>query len=245
MINVIFWIWYSIGLVLMLFFHVPDALKFSNGLFLFFFAIYALKLEKEHTGQYKKLIPLALVVGAITFTIEAVGVWTGIPFGQYAYSSILGIGAFGVPFAIACAWVGVLINALLISNTHSKWSRAIEVGIWVVLFDLVLDPVAYARGFWIWESKSAYFGIPVENFISWFLIAALLSLVFPLKPMAEGLRRKGTILFQAMLLMFGLLGLKEGMTGVFFLSVVLVLVAEGRILLDRSRQKTFISNRFS
>ncbi|GAF10167.1 hypothetical protein [Paenibacillus pini] len=36
-VHLIFWIWYSIGAVLLLFFGVPESLNFSNGLFLVFY----------------------------------------------------------------------------------------------------------------------------------------------------------------------------------------------------------------
>jgi len=52
-----------------------------------------------------------LVFAAGGFSAELIGVQTGIPFGRYAYSERLGPGAGGVPLAIACAWVVLLLFA--------------------------------------------------------------------------------------------------------------------------------------
>ncbi|WJH37220.1 carotenoid biosynthesis protein [Paenibacillus sp. CC-CFT747] len=81
----------------------------------------------------------------------------------------------------------------------------------LLLFDLVLDPVAYARGFWVWEVPGVYAGIPWTNFASWFLIAALLSFVYPRRTVPGPVRREAGLLYGLMLVMFALLGIKEGM----------------------------------
>ena len=39
--------------------------------------------------------------------------------------------------------------------------------------------MAEARGFWDWAGDGSYYGIPSANFISWFIVGALLSLLLP------------------------------------------------------------------
>lgn len=44
MVRTLFWIWYTIGALLLIWLGIPDSLKFSNGLFLVFYGAYALDL---------------------------------------------------------------------------------------------------------------------------------------------------------------------------------------------------------
>ena len=44
MVQWVYWVWYAIGAILMLTIGVPEALSFSNGLFLVFYALCVLDL---------------------------------------------------------------------------------------------------------------------------------------------------------------------------------------------------------
>lgn len=244
----LFWGWYAIGLVLMLAFYVPDFLHFSNGLFLIFFALYAIQLEVQNRDTFMQsngilgnrplsIVMRALVVGVVTYVLEGIGTQTGYPFGTYHYSHTLSLFGESVPIAIGFAWIGVMSSAILLSTATSRWVRALQAGLWALLFDLVLDPVAFSRGFWEWQGHGIYAGVPWQNFASWFVTAFLLSWLYPLrisyqKPLAEGVR-----LYQGMLLMFGILGIKEGLYTPFMISLVGSVIAEGVLRYDRSTQK--------
>lgn len=205
----LFVFWYMVGLLLMLTVGVPDWLAFSNGLFLVFFACCALDIERQ-LGE-KRVIRWgrAFAAGLLTFSVEWLGVATGWPFGSYHYTAVLGFSLGGVPLTIAFAWVGVIVTAVLLSDSGNKWIRALWAGLCTVIFDLVLDPVAYARGFWSWEGEGGYYGIPFTNFASWFIISFALSFLFPIRKTPFPIRRKAVRLSQMMLLMFGVLGLPE------------------------------------
>ncbi|WNQ10021.1 carotenoid biosynthesis protein [Paenibacillus aurantius] len=228
-IRPVFWFWYAAGLLLMLFYKVPEALGFSNGLFLLFFASYAVFLETRTGRGIPGIVFRTTLVAAVTFGVEAMGVATGFPFGSYAYTDVLGIAAGGVPLAIACAWIGVMVTMLLLAEDGPRWVRALQVGGGLLLFDLVLDPVAYARGFWVWEGTGVYAGIPWTNFASWFLIAALLSFVYPRRTVPAPVRREAGLLYGLMLVMFALLGIKEGMLLPAGFAAVGLLLVYGRV----------------
>jgi len=237
MIRILFWFWYTVGLLLMMTVGVPEWLAFSNGLFLLFFAVYALHVESKLGEPAALRWSRAAFVGLATFMVEGIGVQTGWPFGAYAYTSVLGAAAFGVPLAIACAWVGVIINGMLVSEGGTRWGRALRTGLWTVLFDLVLDPVAFAREFWIWENQGGFYGVPAVNFISWFFVSALLSLLFPVRSISAAVRLESVRLLQFMLLMFGLLGLKEGLYVPLAIAAAGAAIAEGVRHYDRIREK--------
>jgi putative membrane protein len=236
-IRPLFLFWFAVGLLLMMTVGVPDWLAFSNGLFLVFFAAYALEVERGLGESNKTRWGRAAGLGAATFGIEVVGVATGWPFGEYEYTSVLGAAPLGVPLAIACAWVGVIANIVIVAEHRSRWLRALFTGLWVLVFDLVLDPVAYARDFWRWQHEGGFFGVPATNFAAWFAIAFILSLCYPRRETPYPVRREAVRLLQAMLLMFGLLGLKEGLTVPFYIAAVSVAVAEGVLRLDYVRSK--------
>lgn len=230
----VFLVWYTIGVILQVFFTVPDALAFSKPLFLIFYSVSLIELIWVFEQKGKALLVGSAIVGVVTFFIEVLSVETGFPFGEYDYTSVLGPLVLGVPFTIALAWVGVLLNSLLIASQTSKWRRAIETGIWVVIIDLILDPVAIFESFWTWYNPGTvhYFNIPITNFVSWFVIGAGLSLLFPLYERPRPLARTNTLIFELMLLMFGLLSLKHDEIIVFGLSVLFILLAEGKYRYD-------------
>jgi putative membrane protein len=36
-------------------------------------------------------------------------------------------------------------------------------------WDLVMDPIMIASGHWVWDVNGAYHGIPLQNFLGWWL----------------------------------------------------------------------------
>jgi len=233
----LFLIWYSIGLVLQLFWYVPSSLAFSKAVFLVFYALCLLELIGNTTGMWKSLLKGAAAIAVITFLVEAVSVATGFPFGSYDYTNTLGPLIIGVPFTIALAWVGVILNSLLLSNQKSKTLRAIETGAWVVVLDLILDPVAEKLHFWEWRGVGAYFGIPLTNFMTWFILASLLAYLFPLYKRSKSAHRKAAFIFQLMLFLFGMLGFKTGLMPIGWLSILFIFIVESRYRYDYRSKK--------
>ncbi|MFC4101767.1 carotenoid biosynthesis protein [Paenibacillus xanthanilyticus] len=229
MLRPVFLVWYAVGLALMLTVGVPSALSFSNGCFLVFFTAYALSIEAKLEKRPRAMYGRALAVGVVTFAIERIGVVTGFPFGGYAYTSVLGVRLAGVPLTIALAWVGILTIAVLLASSSTRLGRAVETGCWTVLLDLVLDPVAYARQFWLWREGAGmtFHGVPLQNFAAWFLIAAIASLLYPLRPVPTDIRREAARLMQLMLLMFGLLALREDLLAAFAIALAGIAGLEG------------------
>ena len=54
----------------------------------------------------------------------------------------------------------------------------ILIAIFVVLLDLVLDPLAVDEKRWSWESSGIYYGVPLLNFFGWLLVPILVLLIF-------------------------------------------------------------------
>ncbi|MFC3771999.1 carotenoid biosynthesis protein [Paenibacillus sp. GCM10012303] len=235
----LFWFWYAVGFGLLVFYRVPDFLGFSNGLFLLFFAMYAISMEIRESrlggaGSALYLYVRASVVFISTMLIEAYGVATAIPFGRYDYTPVLGITAWGVPLAIGAAWVGVVSVCSAMSASASRLWSAVQTGLWAMCFDIVLDPASEASGFWKWSDSGYYYGIPWQNFASWFVIAFVLAwLLYPPrrsdKACGPSISAAPFRLYQALVVLFGILAWKAGLSAAGFAAVLITAAAEGRL----------------
>lgn len=257
MVRIVFWVWYFIGALLLVLFSIPESLQFSSGLFLVFYAAYAGDLmikgrdtpfmadwsvsNRQRAGQFAIWLS-AVLIWTGGMSVEWLGVHTGHLFGAYEYSDTLGPLLFGVPVTLGFAWIAVVCNAALLSHDfgQSGWRflglRAVQVGMWTVLLDLVLDPVAQARSFWIWESGAGFYGVPWSNFAGWLLIGALLSLLLPGIKISPGAARRGTRLYQAFVILFGLVGLREGLPLCMVIAGLAAALAEGSLRYAGSRR---------
>lgn len=114
------------------------------------------------------LIPTLLV----TFGLEALGVATGWVFGPYHYTGTLGFLVLGVPPVIGWNWVLVVLGVhsavLTLLPRVPEGGRIVLVGLACVAFDLLLEPVAIALGYWVWHGGT----VPLQNYLAWGLIAA-------------------------------------------------------------------------
>lgn len=126
----------------------------------------------ESTG----VVITTLVVFVSSFIIEWWGVNTGFPFGGYSYSSVLLPLINGVPLAISFAWFVVSVNSYLAARCFLGSSGAAAITVSSVLIlatDILLEPFAsFINGYWVWTSGA----IPLQNFISWFVIGIIYSL---------------------------------------------------------------------
>lgn len=130
----------------------------------------------------------ALVIMIGSGLIEAVGAKTGWPFGDYRYTDNMGFRLFGIlPFTIPLAWFVIIATAQFFVDAMRPrwpiWTKAAFVGALATLTDLNLEFVAWkVRAYWIWYPSGTPLADnppswpPIENFISWFVVAFLLSL---------------------------------------------------------------------
>ncbi|WP_077065027.1 carotenoid biosynthesis protein [Gracilibacillus massiliensis] len=226
--------WYTIGFLLLFFWEVPDWLQFSNSIFLILLALTTVTLYQFHIRNFL----IALLIGFVTFFIEVIGVTTGFPFGTYSYTDTLGFHVWQVPFTLGFAWVGVIYLSMFLATSTNRWIRSLQVGFLVVLIDLILDPAAIAMEFWNWQHDGIYFGIPLTNFIAWFLIAAFVSFWIPVVKLNATLQWKGVRLFQLILFFFGVLTAKEGLPEILFVTFSSMLLVEGWYRYDQRQKRS-------
>lgn len=103
----------------------------------------------------------------------------GLIFGTYTYTDLLGPKLLSqVPLIIPMAWFMMLYPAWLTAGVLARalgaWTRLPLAAAAITAWDLSLDPRMVADGAWIWAESSAlhYFGIPLSNFLGWFVTAS-------------------------------------------------------------------------
>jgi putative membrane protein len=118
-----------------------------------------------------------LAVGVLGFAAEALGVHSGFPFGRYEYTNVLQPQIIGVPLVMAAAWIvlAAYVKAMLKSFRLAAWLETMIASMWMTVIDLVIDPLAAGDlKYWRWIDAGAYYGIPTQNFLGWFVVSWLI-----------------------------------------------------------------------
>ncbi len=121
---------------------------------------------------------ICLLIGNI---FENVGVRTGFPFGPYYFTDLMGPKLSVVPIQLGLAYLGMAylswtLACLILGNMRSPLggSRVVTLPLVaafiMVAWDFSQDPVwSTVLHLWIWRQGGAYFGVPMSNFLGWYL----------------------------------------------------------------------------
>jgi uncharacterized membrane protein len=123
-------------------------------------------------GSRAAVVLVVVCVGG-GFVAELVGSRTGVPFGNYRYTDVLGWRVFGVPVVVPLAWAMFGWLALLIAQHVGGGLRGALLGsALLVAWDLFLDPQMVRVGGWVWSDTvgPSLHGIPLVNSLGWFLV---------------------------------------------------------------------------
>ena len=114
-----------------------------------------------------KSVGAGAAVMALVFLCEASGVNLGFPFGDYAFTNLLGPKLLDVPLVIPFIWIGILVPSWIASGKFLKYKHIVVASVLVTAFDAVMEFAADALDLWHWKG-----GLPTElNYISWFVIS--------------------------------------------------------------------------
>ncbi|SNR36391.1 putative membrane protein [Actinomadura mexicana] len=120
---------------------------------------------------------------AIGYAAEWAGIRTGLPFGEYSYTSVLRPQAGGVPVIVAAAWGGMglaahaVATAIAPGNRFARWAAGAAA---LTAWDLFLDPQMLRLGLWTWADGGPYRGVPLSNFAGWLVVSFLVMLAIDL-----------------------------------------------------------------
>jgi len=139
------------------------------------------------------------VVGSIlvlSWAAEVIGSRTGFLFGAYSYTDMLGPQILDVPLQVPLGWLMMLPPSWAVADAITdrikpRWKFPAFVGLsafTMTAWDLFLDPMMVTWGMWVWDNPGVYFGIPWLNYLGWFVISALITILIrparvPLAPL--------------------------------------------------------------
>jgi putative membrane protein len=117
-------------------------------------------------------------VAAATAAVERIGTRTGLPFGRYEYTDALRPRLGDVPAIVPLAWFAMAVPSREAAHAalgaHSTPVRRVVLGAAAMTaWDLFLDPQMVGEGYWRWARQGRYRGIPVSNYVGWFVTSAL------------------------------------------------------------------------
>jgi len=138
---------------------------------LLMFVLLLLAYDKDFIN-FIKWLPFTLFIG---WGSEWLGVHTGMVFGSYAYSSLLGPMWQHVPFIICCNWAIVLCGAISLTflATENRYVAPVLAASIATAYDWVLEPATLRLGYWHWQG-----GIPAYNYVCWWVISLLLAILW-------------------------------------------------------------------
>jgi len=130
----------------------------------------------------------AVCTAVATTIVERIGTQTGFPFGRYAYTPALQPKIADVPAIVPMAWFALGLPAretaqAVLGDRSTPAGRVVLGSAALTAWDLFLDPQMVGEGYWAWARRGAYHGIPLTNYLGWFLtglgVMALLEAILP------------------------------------------------------------------
>lgn len=170
--------------------------KFSVSADVFFGLSFALLFFTLGQSIYELGIKRALLFLVITcvvgFVAEVLGTNSGFPFGKYYYTNYLGAKFLGVPVVVPLVWfvIAYLCYSIVAGNIRAPitgiktngrkflWKIALLSAFGAVAWDFMIDPMFSSYGYWVWTGQYLPLpeldGIPLTNFVGWFVLVTLM-----------------------------------------------------------------------
>jgi uncharacterized membrane protein len=143
-------------------------------------------------GRWLALAFLAITM-VTSWIFEEAGVVTGLVYGQYHYTPMLGPWLGSVPILIPLAWFVLVYPSYVVVNlvtggwpvgTPGGRGRLVALATFGALVmtagDLVVDPLLSGPtvGAWVWERGGPWYGVPVQNYLGWIVTATTVYLIY-------------------------------------------------------------------
>ncbi len=175
-VKVFFVIFYSVG-VFGILNHSTSAFFVSLTPLALLMSVIALALFHEGTITINQII-VFLLITVLGYFVEVAGVNTGLIFGEYEYGRTLGFKIWNTPLMIGVNWLLlVYTSAAIVQNLRvNGWLEPFLATALMLLYDLVLEPIAPKIDMWTWQESIA----PLQNYVAWGLVAFLFHLMLKL-----------------------------------------------------------------
>jgi putative membrane protein len=165
------------------------------------------------------------VRGMLVFTLcclgmgslfESLSLRTGFPFGHYVFTDLMGPKVLDVPVLLVLAYLGIgycswVLAVLILGHRNQPLTgrRVLTLPLLasaiMLAWDVSMDSIwATLDRAWIWQDGGRYFGVPISNFLGWYLTAFLFYLSFalylrakpaPIHPLPPALWRLAVLIY--------------------------------------------------
>ncbi len=138
----------------------------------------------------KNMVIFFLITAGVAYLFENINVATGWPAGSYSYTSSLGL--LPVPFIIVInyftmGYLSWMTSQVLTANYAEKlkgkliFILPLVAAFVMVMWDLGMDPInSTILQLYIWQNPGPYFGVPLMNFVAWFVVVFIFFQIFAL-----------------------------------------------------------------
>jgi putative membrane protein len=159
------------------------------------------KINQDYSNKFLILSFLIFLTG---FSVEVIGVTTGVLFGSYAYGNYFGIKIFETPIMIGVNWL------FLALSTHGVTQYFTKKALWLILIpsllmtslDFLVEPIAMKLDFWNWKNEI----IPLQNYLMWFITSIFIhGLIYFFRPKINA--KVSFVIIVSQLIFFGVLNL--------------------------------------
>ena len=134
---------------------------------------------------WRKAVGLLVIGSGISLASELLGTSTGLPFGDYSYTGLLGYRIAGlVPFPIPLSWFLMIYASLAIcgrilpisDDSATRWRWALVAGGILTAWDVSMDPaMSAATSHWIWHQPGFFYGMPLINWFGWYVTGVVVA----------------------------------------------------------------------
>ena len=157
--------------------------KYSGPTYVVLGALAALAHASGRVGARRAALLFALG-SLIALGSELLGTSTGVPFGSYQYTPLLGYRIGGlVPFPIPVSWFYMIYGSLAIvgrllparDDGTSKLRWSLLAGLVLTAWDVSMDPAMVKTAHWVWQTEGFFYGMPLSNWIGWFITGTIIA----------------------------------------------------------------------
>ena len=168
-------------------FNVSADIFFGLSFALLFFTL----AQSFYEIGFRNTIIFLAVTSIVGFVAEVLGTNSGFPFGKYYYTDFLGEKVLGVPIVVPLVWFVIAYLSFSIARSavenrikgrETRSSVILQLALLsafgAVAWDFMIDPMFSSYGYWVWTGQFLALpeldGIPLSNFIGWFVLVTLM-----------------------------------------------------------------------
>ncbi|MCD6321598.1 MAG: carotenoid biosynthesis protein [Clostridiales bacterium] len=142
--------------------------------------------------RWESMIVFITLAFIISWGMETLSIKTGVPFGNYHYTNLLGAKAGVVPWGIMFAYfftgyISWTMSTIFFREYGTGISKkriilipllaSLIMIIWNISFEPIMSTI---EGNWVWVNGGRFFGVPLTNFFGWYITSYLIFQIFAL-----------------------------------------------------------------